>query len=1075
MNAKSATLKDGLSPASLAAARQMRWLLVLMILATLLVFLVAAWNHRNQSLARAQEQAEQTARLLEEHTQKLFAGVQANLREIAWLVATRGWDEIAGNPAIQAHLREISSAPEVESTWLADANGDVRFNTLFEQTPGVNVADRAYFRAQQQPGSGLFLGEIIHGRVHGKPFFPVSQRIEDEAGRFLGVAQISISPKYFLDFYATLARPGSAIALATPGGRLLAHYPVRQGAAAGELRYPPEFMARLSGKAGTFEADSPLSENRRVFSYRKLDQPQLFILLGNDVGTLARDWLLGVSLYAVFAGLALCVLVVFGWTAYQGSLALGRAHGALERRVAERTAELAESEQRMREAQQIAGLGRWEFDVSSGQVQWSDEVYEIFGRNPAQGPPDLSELRGLMHPDDLPQFDALLRAALEEGRDFETEWRVRRPDGTVRWKRTRARVRRGPNGEVARLIGIDFDITGRRAAEERLRANEDRLRVTVEGAELGTWDFDVAGGLFHCDAYCRSLFGFEGEDTLAYEAVLGRLHPEDRLQVARTVRAALDPAGDGRYAAEFRVPQADGGERWLLTRGRAFFQEGGRPPRFIGTIMDITRSRQAHESLRAAEEFTRRVLESSRDCIKVLDLQGRMLSINQFGLSAMEVADFDLVRNRSYLELWTGESGERAAAAVQQAAAGGVGRFIGFYRTPSGRETWWDEILTPVLGADGRPERLLAVARDITERRQAEERQALLMAELDHRVKNTLAAVLSVASQTLGAGEATAALAGRIAAMADAHGLLAQNRWEGAGLAGLLDAMLGPHADRVTLDGPEVQLSARVAQLLGMVIHELATNAAKYGALSTPEGRIAVAWRIEGDGIGQLVLEWAESGGPPVAQPSREGFGTKFLQHSLRYELHGSTRLEYRAAGLHCTLRLPLDRIVVPVRRDAETRPHAAARADGQSERTSLEAKRILLVEDAVLVAMQTEELLESAGCVPVGPAATVEEALALAESEPLDAALLDVNLDGDLVFPVAAALRRRAIPFIFVTGYDGPSVFPAEFQRDPRIGKPIQERAVLAALAEAVAGRLRAAPPAGPAAGPTAERNAAS
>jgi two-component sensor histidine kinase len=200
-------------------------------------------------------------------------------------------------------------------------------------------------------------------------------------------------------------------------------------------------------------------------------------------------------------------------------------------------------------------------------------------------------------------------------------------------------------------------------------------------------------------------------------------------------------------------------------------------------------------------------------------------------------------------------------------------------------------------------------------RRAADARQELLIHELNHRVKNTLATVQSMARQTARSAASlddfTSSFEARLMAMSQTHNVLTANHWEGAGLRGILSAELEPYAggrdDRIRLDGPAVSLTPAVALPLGMAIHELATNAAKYGALSVETGQVAVEWGVEGHaGPETLSLIWRESGGPAVVPPARTGFGTRLIRTSLERELAGEVRLDYAAAGLTCRIAVPL-------------------------------------------------------------------------------------------------------------------------------------------------------------------------
>jgi PAS domain S-box-containing protein len=221
-----------------------------------------------------------------------------------------------------------------------------------------------------------------------------------------------------------------------------------------------------------------------------------------------------------------------------------------------------------------------------------------------------------------------------------------------------------------------------------------------------------------------------------------------------------------------------------------------------------------------AEEFTKQILESSQDCIKVLDLDGHLLSINACGIRALEVKDVGSALGARYLDFWQDADRKAAEAALQQALKGGVGRFIACFRTPSGVVTWWDEIITPILGAQGKPDKLLVISRDITETRAAAEQREVLIKELDHRVKNTLATVQSIANATLPASPALQAYLGRLQALAQAHRLLAETRWDGGCLETIITTIVSPYPEQVQVRGGGVRLSARAAQTMCMVMHD---------------------------------------------------------------------------------------------------------------------------------------------------------------------------------------------------------------------------------------------------------------
>ncbi len=247
---------------------------------------------------------------------------------------------------------------------------------------------------------------------------------------------------------------------------------------------------------------------------------------------------------------------------------------------------------------------------------------------------------------------------------------------------------------------------------------------------------------------------------------------------------------------------------------------------------------------------------------------------------------------------------------VRETGEAFVGRQVkvALQRTPGGarEERYLDFIYQPIIEDDGQVSGVFVQGSDITDRVLAQDRQRLLMDELNHRVKNTLATVQAIAQQTL-RGSATPeqfaeAFESRLLALSKTHNALTDSRWEGAGLWQILQQELSPYgSERVTLSGTDVQLSARVALALGMVFHELATNAAKYGALSA-SGRLKVSWTMESD---TLSLTWRETGGPTPSPPTRRGFGSRLIERSITGELQGSVVIDYDPAGLICSFTVP--------------------------------------------------------------------------------------------------------------------------------------------------------------------------
>jgi light-regulated signal transduction histidine kinase (bacteriophytochrome) len=345
---------------------------------------------------------------------------------------------------------------------------------------------------------------------------------------------------------------------------------------------------------------------------------------------------------------------------------------------------------------------------------------------------------------------------------------------------------------------------------------------------------------------------------------------------------------------------------------------------------------------------------------------------------------------------------------------------------------------------DLRTSLLDVVLRRITEatreRKLAAERDQLMMAELDHRVKNTLANIEALVMQTSASAESLSAfvkgLAARIQSMAKAHSLLSQSRWEGVSINSLLMEELDPYVRgkaSFEISGPDLTLTSKSALALSLAIHELATNAAKYGALSSSSGRVAIRWTLTG--AGGLNLSWTESGGPEVRKPTRRGFGSTLIERALAMETDGEATLRYLPGGVICDVALPPASISAS---DNTGTPAMIAFSNiKEVPRRTSNSIRVLVVEDSFLIVRTLELVFDNLGWTMVGPATRVPKALALVKTENFDAALLDVNLDGEMSWPVAAALQARGIPFVLSTGYEIGKLLPESLKGSKFVRKP--------------------------------------
>jgi PAS domain S-box-containing protein len=315
--------------------------------------------------------------------------------------------------------------------------------------------------------------------------------------------------------------------------------------------------------------------------------------------------------------------------------------------------------------------------------------------------------------------------------------------------------------------------------------------------------------------------------------------------------------------------------------------------------------------LEGAGAYFLSIVEASRDCIRVISPEGFVEYMNARGLALFEIDDFE-GRNRSryWPDLWPFESRAVVEHALRTAMSGEAAAFRALCPTAKGDPRWWDTTVSPIL-EDGRVIRVLATSRDVTGEMRAESHRQLLVNELNHRVKNTLATIQSIASQSLrNAGvdlSVRGALEGRLMAIAATHNVLTDENWSAASLRQIVDGSVTPYRNnsgQLTIRGDDLMVSPKPAVVLALAFHELAINALKYGALSTPGGHVDIDWSVIGGE--RLDICWTEQGGPPVRAPERRGFGSRIIELALPNELGGQVDLDYRREGLSCRIRAPL-------------------------------------------------------------------------------------------------------------------------------------------------------------------------
>jgi len=575
------------------------------------------------------------------------------------------------------------------------------------------------------------------------------------------------------------------------------------------------------------------------------------------------------------------------------------------------------AEERFQSLTELSPAIIW-FGNPDGSLSYlNDRWYAYTGQTPEQALP--LGWGEVIHPDDLPGLLRAWEAARTEEVVYDTEARLRGRDGAFRWFLIRAEPIRDGGGAVVGWLGSNSDIHDRRQAEESLRRAREQLRLAVEATGTGIFDYDLVTDVLEWDARTRALFGLPPDAPVSYDVFLAGLHPDDRAWVDEAVRIALDPTGGGAYDIAYRtVGIEDGVERWVAAMGQAIV-DGGRTVRFIGTTRDVTEPRRAEAALREAEERYRLAARATNDAIWDWDFATNHVLWNEALHKAHGYAP-DAVEPTG--DWWIAhlhpDDRARIDASIHAVIDGTGTAWSGEYRFRRADGTYADILDRGYVIRDGNghASRMIGAMFDISERKRAEEHQRLLAGELQHRVKNTLALVQAIASQTLrGASsvdEMRESFSSRLISLGRAHDILTASSWTEAPIADVVDGALAVHrggtGSRIRASGPDVNLAAKPALALALALHELATNAAKYGALSNDVGTVDLRWHVvhEGD-TPRFRLNWSEQGGPPIlAQPTRRGFGSRLIERSFAAEVGGEVRLAYAPTGLVCSLEASL-------------------------------------------------------------------------------------------------------------------------------------------------------------------------
>ena len=603
-------------------------------------------------------------------------------------------------------------------------------------------------------------------------------------------------------------------------------------------------------------------------------------------------------------------------------------HRAVENR-GQALAAKAMAEEQFRLASEAAGIGVWDLDVTNGELRWDARVRALFGV-PERGVVTYegSYLPNL-HPDDREDADAAVRAALlsDGSRAFDLEYRVIAADtGAVRWLSAQGQ---GivEDGRMVRFIGTVRDVTEHKAAVAALSETERRYRFAARATTDAIWDWDFATNHVLWNEALSEAYGHAPDEVEPTgDWWIGHIHPDDRARIDASIHVVIDGAGTA-WTDEYRFLRADGSYAEVLDRGFVIRDGNGVARRMIGAMLDLTGLRATESRLRESERqlglergLLQAVLRQAPVGISVTDaasswttlVNDRARAMTAFGTGARpDVPTESPVALRADGTPLAPDAYPTARTLRDGRAV--EGEMIWHRGAGTGEMRRYEVSSAPVTGEDGGLLAVMTLLVDVEDRMRAEALQDLLNNELSHRMKNLLAIVQAIASSTLrGATDIEAArevLAGRLIALGTAHDILLGGAAVSARLEAVVRQGVGVQAveGRIVYEGPDIEIGAKPALALALMLHELTTNAVKYGALSVAGGRVTVdATLVEASEGALLRIAWTERGGPAVTPPSRKGFGSRLIERGLTAQVGGTLSMDYAREGLRCVVEAPL-------------------------------------------------------------------------------------------------------------------------------------------------------------------------
>lgn len=575
-------------------------------------------------------------------------------------------------------------------------------------------------------------------------------------------------------------------------------------------------------------------------------------------------------------------------------------------RVEARAAE-HEAARQVRLALELARMAVWSVDLGNRSLKSSPEFNQLFGFA-ADAQPSLEDVEARQAPDDVAAERARWGQTLEgRAQTYTSEFRIV-VDGHERCLQVRCDIGYNPDGTPDRAVGIIMDVTEASQARNALSESDARFREAAHSAPAPVWMTNSEGKVEFGNRAMAEFAGLPIDDIMG-DVWLARMHPDD-LPAVIAIRAKAWADGHAPYTVEARFKRADGDWRWLEINSRARRDATDQFCGYVGLAVDRTDARELLASVRESEERFRLLADSAPVMIWMSEIDGSCLYLNAALRAFWNVRNED-VSSFDWRSTMHPEDEPRITADVVQATTAQKSFTTqGRYRDADGAYRIVQTRGVPRYAGSGEFLGMIGVNVDLTDLLAAQEHQAFLLEELNHRVKNTLAVVQSLAKQTFrsdaGLDVARGVFDERLRALAGAHTLLTRSNWENAQLRDVVEQAVqvcGDSSARVLCSGPEVLLSPKQALSIAMALHELCTNASKHGALCGGTGNIRLIWALEN---AELKLEWRERDGPAVVQPQRRGFGSTLLERVLPRDVNGSATLAFSPEGVVYQLVIPM-------------------------------------------------------------------------------------------------------------------------------------------------------------------------